>query len=142
MLAAKAENNRKKKTTHFSVNLPRSLVIYQAAQCCQGNSAHVTYTILRLDPSACTVHLTPHQVLSYCYVCAAKAHLLAAKERQAAAAQSEEPAAATAARGSDRQDRGGADRQDRGDTAHYLQDVKSRRAQMRKPTEGSSLSWR
>ncbi|KAL0044021.1 hypothetical protein WJX82_003090 [Trebouxia sp. C0006] len=63
----------------------------------------------------------------------AKAHLLAAKERQAAAAQSEDATPATD-KGSDRQDRGG--------TAHYLQDVKSSRAQMRRPTQADSLSWR
>ncbi|DBA82401.1 TPA: hypothetical protein ACH3X2_14270 [Trebouxia sp. C0005] len=64
----------------------------------------------------------------------AKAHLLAAKERQAAAAQSQDPTPAT--------DKGGSDRQDRGGTAHYLQEVKSSRAQMRRPTETGSLSWR
>ncbi|DBA83040.1 TPA: hypothetical protein ACH3X1_006813 [Trebouxia sp. C0004] len=64
----------------------------------------------------------------------AKAHLLAAKERQAAAAQSEDANPASA--------KGGSDRQDRGDAAHYLQGVKSSKAQMRRPTQTGSLSWR
>ncbi len=75
-----------------------------------------------------------HVMLTNCHVPAAKAHLLAAKERQAAAAQSEDATPAT--------DKGGSDRQDRGDTAHYLQDVKSSKAQMRRPTQAGSLSWR
>lgn len=69
-----------------------------------------------------------------CHVPAAKAHLLAAKERQAAAAQSQDATPAT--------DKGGSDRQDRGGTAHYLQEVKSSRAQMRRPAQAGSLSWR
>ena len=73
-------------------------------------------------------------MLTTCDVPAAKAHLLAAKERQAAAAQSEDATPAT--------DKGGSDRQDRGDTLHYLQGVKSSRAQMRRPSQAGSLSWR
>ena len=69
-----------------------------------------------------------------CHVAAAKAHLLAAKERQAAAAGSEVATPAT--------DKGGSDRQGRGGTAHYLQEVKSSRAQMRRPGQAGSLSWR
>lgn len=65
---------------------------------------------------------------------AAKAHLLAAKERQAAAAQSEDATPGTA--------KAGSARQDRGDTAHYLQEVKSSRSQMRRPNQTGSLSWR
>lgn len=77
-----------------------------------------------------------------CVVPSAKAHLLAARERQAAA-----PDPASEAQPTDRQGRRGADsagaeRQERGEAAHYLHDVKSSRAQMRRPNESSSLSWR
>lgn len=72
----------------------------------------------------------------------AKAHLMAARERQAAA-----PDLASEAQPSDRQgrrgaDEAGSDRHKRGGTAHYLHDVKSSRSQMRKPSDSSSLSWR
>ena len=90
-------------------------------------------------PTSCHVPATAaanmsQVMLTSCAAPAAKAHLLAAKERQAAAAQSEDATPAT--------DKGGSDRQDRGGTAHYLQDVKSSRAQMRRPTQAGSLSWR
>lgn len=72
----------------------------------------------------------------------AKAHLMAARERQAAA-----PDPASEAQPSDRQGRRGADvagsdGHARGEKAHYLHDVKSSRAQMRRPSGDSSLSWR
>ncbi|KAL3152781.1 hypothetical protein ABBQ38_012367 [Trebouxia sp. C0009 RCD-2024] len=72
----------------------------------------------------------------------AKAHLIAARERQAAA-----PDLASEAQPSDRQGRRGAgeagsEGRDRGGTAHYLHDVKSSKAQMKKPSDSSSLSWR
>ena len=78
-----------------------------------------------------------------CVVClTAKAHLMAARERQAAA-----PDLASEAQPSDRQgrrggDMAGSDKNERGETAHYLNDVKSSRAQMRKPSDSSPLSWR
>lgn len=73
----------------------------------------------------------------------AKAHLMAARERQTAA----DTDLASDAQPSDRQGRRGADlagsdRHERGETAHYLNDVKSSRAQMRRPSGDSSLSWR
>ena len=94
-------------------------------------------------------------------VCAARAHLLAAKDRQNAAQDAAEPSSPTQPdRHQDRGDpgRGAATgdnrgarvdekrrdgvRQPRGEASHYLDDVKSSRAQMRRPSDSSSLSWR
>lgn len=88
---------------------------------------------------------------------AAKAHLLAAKDRQQASQDPAEPSGDSnrphravrshaggdgGSEGGSEGGAGGAKQSSRGEASHYLHDVKSSRAQMRRPSESSSLSWR
>lgn len=96
-------------------------------------------SVLRFYASAVAIALAHPCVL---LLPSAKAHLLAARERQAAAPDSASEAQASDRHGRTGADAAGTDRQERGEAAHYLHDVKSSRAQMRRPSESSSLSWR